>query len=81
MCSLNDLFVGCPVRRIGYDGIGAGIVVQIARDGMQPNVQIVNDMGTPQWLPDYELEIASWGEPEKVSRLIYKQMMDEVSNG
>lgn len=81
MCSLNDLFVGCPVRRIGYEGVGAGIVVQIARDGMQPNIQIVNDRGVSQWLPDYELKITSWEEPEKVSRLINKQMLNEVSNG
>ena len=81
MCSIDDLFVGCPVRRIGYGVVGAGIVVQIAHDGMQPNIQVVNDRGAPQWLPDYELEIASWKEPVKVSRLIHKQMLGEVSNG
>ena len=79
MCSINDLFVGCPVRRIGYEGVGVGIVV--AYDDMQPNIQVANDRGATKWLPDYELEIASWEEPEKVFRLIHKQMLNEVSNG
>lgn len=81
--TLDQLFVGCPVRYDAPYGREKGIVLAmvIEDNPLDPCVLFANPHISPVWVWPNQLEIIHWDEPEKVSRLIHKQMLDGVSNG